>query len=144
MKKVFIFDCFGVLIDEGTFLPIQNGVLLLEHAKKCSDAVLMLTNATQGRMEQLKKTYPDIFGNMVDIVTTTETGFLKPSSEHFVYLLDKHHLNAQDCIFIDDAHANIQAACELGMQVILFDTYGDDGLDHYKEKIKERIDGCKS
>lgn len=58
---------------------------------------------------------------------------LKPSLEIFHLLLDRYHLKAEECLFIDDSYANIMAARELGMDGIQLN-YGVNLM----EKLKER------
>jgi FMN phosphatase YigB (HAD superfamily) len=118
--EVVIFDCFGVLINEETFTVIPPGVALLHCAIADQKKIYMLTNATQKRMEQLQEKYPAVFTIFIDIVTPCETGFKKPSPEHFNYLLAKHTLIASHCLFIDDAVSNTHTAQSLGMHIHLF------------------------
>ena len=50
-------------------------------------------------------------------VTGVQTCAL-PISRIYKILLDKYHLKAGECIFIDDNRANVQTAFQLGMNSI--------------------------
>ena len=45
---------------------------------------------------------------------------VKPDPRLFQVLLDRYSLQAKDCIFIDDNPANVEAACRMGMDGIVF------------------------
>ncbi len=49
----------------------------------------------------------------------------KPDSAIYRHLLDKYHLKAEECVFLDDKPANIEAAEALGIQSILFTGYAN-------------------
>lgn len=46
---------------------------------------------------------------------------VKPDPRLFQVLLDRYGLQAKDCIFIDDNPANVEAACRMGMEGIVFE-----------------------
>ncbi len=46
---------------------------------------------------------------------------VKPDPRLFQVLLDRYSLQAKDCIFIDDNPANVEAACRMGMEGIVFE-----------------------
>ena len=48
-------------------------------------------------------------------------GICKPDRRIYEYLLFKYGLKAEECVFIDDLPANIEAANEVGIHGILFD-----------------------
>ncbi len=48
-------------------------------------------------------------------------GICKPDRRIYDYLLFKYGLKAEECVFIDDLPANIEAANEVGIHGILFD-----------------------
>ncbi|MFZ4762390.1 MAG: HAD-IA family hydrolase [Alphaproteobacteria bacterium] len=61
--------------------------------------------------------YPAMF---IDVAVSGKLGIAKPDKRIFQYLFDKNALNPQKGLFIDDKPANIEAACGLGMQGIIF------------------------
>ncbi len=54
------------------------------------------------------------------IVISGEEKLVKPDPRIFTRLLERYHLRAPGCIFIDDNQANISKAADLGFETILF------------------------
>lgn len=55
-----------------------------------------------------------------DYVVSGDAGMVKPNPAIFRLLLDRFGLRAEECIFIDDNPANVEAASGLGLRGILF------------------------
>ena len=72
------------------------------------------------------ETFPEArerFGilQMIDrYVVSGAERLVKPDHRLFQVLLDRYHLNAKECAFIDDNPDNVQTAKEMGMQGIVF------------------------
>ena len=49
--------------------------------------------------------------------------FTKPEPEIFTALFEKYNLKPEECVFLDDNQRNVEAAQELGMNVIQFTEY---------------------
>ena len=47
---------------------------------------------------------------------------IKPEKEIYDLLLSKYHLNAEECVFIDDTPVNVEAAVKHGFSGICFKT----------------------
>ena len=60
---------------------------------------------------------------------------LKPEKEIYVALIEKYSLNPEECIFIDDTHANIIASEKLGIKGIHY-----TGQEELREMLKEYIE----
>ena len=77
------------------------------------------------------ETFPEArnhFGilQMIDrYVVSGAERLVKPDHRLFKVLLDRYHLQAEDCTFVDDNPANVEAARQMGMQGIVF-TGADD------------------
>lgn len=56
------------------------------------------------------------------IVVSGEEKMIKPDKNIFLLLLDRYHLKAESCIFIDDNIHNIKAAEEVGLYGIHFES----------------------
>ncbi|KXT84982.1 HAD superfamily hydrolase [Streptococcus sp. DD11] len=52
-------------------------------------------------------------------ILSSEVGAVKPDREIYLELLEKYHLQAEECVFIDDIEANLEAAADLGFATIL-------------------------
>ena len=62
---------------------------------------------------------------------------LKPDSEFYRCLLEKYHLKAEECIFVDDLKVNADGASQVGIHGIQFLSYEDanekiERLLHYE------------
>lgn len=58
---------------------------------------------------------------MIDrYVVSGAEGFIKPDARLFRVLLDRYHLKAEECVFVDDNPDNVAAAKALGMESIVF------------------------
>jgi 2-haloacid dehalogenase len=60
--------------------------------------------------------YP-VFKEFDGRVVSYELGIVKPDPEIFRVLLDRFNLRAEECLFVDDSRANIDAAKQLGFHV---------------------------
>ena len=54
------------------------------------------------------------------IVVSGEEKMKKPDKRIYYTLLERYHLKAKDCIFIDDSHANVDMANDRGIHGILW------------------------
>ncbi len=58
---------------------------------------------------------------MIDrYVVSGAEGLVKPDPRLFQVLIDRYNLNVEECIFIDDNPTNVEVACRMGMQGIVF------------------------
>lgn len=61
---------------------------------------------------------------------------IKPDAKIYETLLEKYHLTADECVFIDDRQENVEGAKKVGIQGICFETF-----EQVKEDLKQyRID----
>lgn len=65
---------------------------------------------------------------------------VKPSQRIYQILLERYYLNPEECLFIDDMKANIEAAMEIGMDGFLFENNVDKLKQYITEKEKENAD----
>lgn len=63
------------------------------------------------------------------VFVSHEINVRKPDPKIFHYLLENTKIKPEECVFIDDKEANVNAAKDLGMQGYVFD--GVDGLRGY-------------
>ena len=55
------------------------------------------------------------------LVISGEIGLVKPNTDIYEYLLEKHGLDASECLFVDDRADNIEAGEKVGIKGYLFD-----------------------
>lgn len=101
--------------------------LLAEVLKKYE--VFGLTNWSMETFPEARKHFGIL--QMIDrYVVSAEEHLIKPDPRLFQVLLDRYHLKAEDCIFIDDNPDNVAAACRMGMHGIHF-----IGADDLRQKL---------
>lgn len=83
--------------------------------------VALLSNLASDMAGRIKKLHN--VDNMFEIkVFSYELGVMKPDSKIYLHILEKLQLKPNDCLFIDDSKANIEAAEKLGISTIYFRT----------------------
>ena len=101
--------------------------LLTEVLKKYE--VFGLTNWSMETFPEARERFGIL--QMIDrYVVSAEEHLIKPDPRLFRVLLDRYQLKAEDCIFVDDNHDNVAAACRMGMHGIHF-----IGADDLRQKL---------
>ncbi len=59
---------------------------------------------------------------------------IKPEPEIYQLLIQTYNLKAEECVFLDDKQENIEAAIEMGMKGIVFQSY-----EQAREELKQWI-----
>ena len=98
---------------------IAGSVDILRRLKEAHYPLYGLSNYPTEKFPLAREKYA-FFGWFDAIVLSGEVGLIKPDPAIFHLLLAKIGRTAQDCIFIDDASANIASARELGFTAIQF------------------------
>ncbi len=80
----------------------------------------MLTNIDKETFSNLLHRYPEIFGLFEGIVTSYETGLVKPDPEIYKILLERYSINTTTACYIDDQEDNVAVAQQFGIRTILF------------------------
>lgn len=62
----------------------------------------------------------EVLRKMDGIVVSGQEKYIKPEPELYRILLDRYHLQAQNCVFIDDNPTNTAAGAALGFDTIVF------------------------
>lgn len=99
---------------------LPDGVKLLRELKDRDYRIWGLTNWSAETIQIAYRKY-DFFQLFDGIVVSEEEKLIKPDRRIYEVLLDRYKLNAEESVFIDDNHANIKTAQELGFKAILFD-----------------------
>ncbi|RNI18166.1 HAD family hydrolase [Flexivirga caeni] len=101
--------------------PIDGTVAILKQLHAAQIPLVALTNWSAETFPIALDTF-DFLDLFEDIVVSGEEGVAKPDPEIFEELEDRiRHLGSlDDCIFIDDSLANVQAATAAGMDAIAF------------------------
>ncbi len=103
---------------------IDGSVRILSRLRLRGWPVYGLSNYSVEKFRLIKPDYP--FFNWFDgYLLSGEVGITKPDRRIFEILLGRIHRSAEESIFIDDSPANIEAARQLGFEVILFTSPAD-------------------
>lgn len=94
-------------------------VEIMKRLKKAGYPLYGLSNWSAETFPIAREKY-DFFHLLDDIVISGEVGMIKPDPEIFEHLLEKIDKPAQECLFIDDAPANIEQAHKMGFATIHF------------------------
>ncbi|GAB3498437.1 HAD family phosphatase [Flexivirga lutea] len=103
--------------------PIDGTVDILKQLHAAGIPLIALTNWSAETFPVALDTF-DFLDLFEDIIVSGEEGVAKPDPEIFEELADRvRHLGSlDDCVFIDDKLANVQAATDAGMDAIAFTT----------------------
>ncbi len=95
---------------------IGENVACLRELKSQGYHIYGLTNWSAETLPGVMAQY-DFFQLMDGIVVSGEEHLLKPDIRIYQTLLDRYHLRADECLFIDDSPKNIEGAKQAGLSV---------------------------
>lgn len=99
-------------------LPMEGMHALLQELKENDYRLYLLSNARE-TVHMYGKRIPglELFdGKMF----SCDVGILKPQQRIFEALCDEYHLLPEECFFVDDVTANVEAAMGIGFQATVF------------------------
>lgn len=113
-----------ILMYYGSWIQMMGGYIegMLPIVKELKDKGYKL----YGLSNWSKETFPliiedyEVFKYLEGYVVSGFEGIKKPSPEIYQILLQRYNLKAEECIFIDDSPANIEAGQAQGISGILF------------------------
>jgi 2-haloacid dehalogenase len=98
-----------------------ESVVLLADLQKAGYKTYGLSNWAAETFPPTRKAHP-FFDTFDGIVLSSEVKVCKPEPEIYKILLVRYHLQASESVFIDDRQENVDAAKDLGIHVVLFQT----------------------
>ena len=108
-------------------------VEIIKQLKRAGYSLYGLSNWSAETFPIAREKY-DFFGLLDDIVISGEVGTIKPEPEIFEILLQKIGRPSKECLFIDDAIANIDQARKMGFATIHFQS--PEQLDSELHKLQ--------
>jgi len=96
-----------------------SGTVSLLYRLKEKYGIYGLTNWSAETITIAYARYP-FFKDFDGIVVSAEEKVTKPDQRIYQILLERYHLTAESCLFIDDSLKNVVAARDLGMPAIHF------------------------
>ena len=112
---------------------VPGMVAWIEELKAQGYGLYGLSNWSHETFPLVKDKYP-AFGMMDGIVLSGEELIGKPDPRIYQILLDRYGLKAEECVFVDDRLANIQAGEQLGIRGIVF-----DNCEQARKEFSERF-----
>jgi 2-haloacid dehalogenase len=100
---------------------MDGTVDILKELKRAGYPLYGLSNWSAETFPHARQKH-NFFGLLDDMVISGEVGHIKPHPEIFHILLDRIGRPAEECLFIDDALANIQQAQKMGFATIHFES----------------------
>jgi len=94
--------------------------------------LILLSNTNEIHIDWVKENVPffEDFKNCFDaFYLSHEVNFRKPDANIYEFVMNKHELNAEECLFIDDTSANTEAAKQLGIHVWNLEPTREDVID---------------
>jgi 2-haloacid dehalogenase len=105
----------------GESLP--GTVELMKELKRAGYPLYGLSNWSAETFPYARQKH-DFFDLLDDMVISGEVGHVKPHPEIFQIMIDRIGKPANECLFIDDALANIEQAQKMGFAVVHFQSPG--------------------
>lgn len=99
--------------------PIEGSVAILKALKDRQYPLYGLTNWSAETFPYVYYTH-EFFHYFLDIVVSGREQVIKPEEKIYHIFLERNHLSADTCIFIDDNADNVKAAEKMGMAGIVF------------------------
>lgn len=131
-EKEYILQFFQTWYYELPMIAEMNDWII--SLKKEGYRIYLLSNAPVIFEEHID-TYP-IMKYFDGRVLSASIRMSKPNSDIYEYLLDKYHLNASECFFIDDREENVEGALNCGIDAMVY--HGN--LEEIKAKIYNRTE----
>lgn len=102
---------------------IEENVAVLQRLREAGVPTYSITNFSGAKFREAQARFPFLAGFDGAVVSGDER-LLKPDPAIYRVLLTRYDLAAEDCLFVDDSVANVEAARSVGMQAI-----------HYREPL---------
>jgi 2-haloacid dehalogenase len=99
--------------------PIDGSVEILRRLKAAGVPCYALTNMETETFPLRVERFP-FLGWFDGVVVSGFEGVVKPEPEIFERLLERFDLVPEATLFVDDSPRNVRAACDLGIQAVLF------------------------
>ncbi|MBR6531363.1 MAG: HAD family phosphatase [Clostridia bacterium] len=115
-----------ILDHEGEMPPIEEMFPIVKRLKENGYNIYLLSNCP-GWFDDFKKSVP-AFDFFDGFIISAKYNLIKPGEEIYKVLFREFSLIPEECFFIDDSPANIEAARKLGMQGHCFDDKSFDRL----------------
>lgn len=93
----------------------------VQELKEKGYKVLVLSNFSSKGYRECRKAL-DFLDYVDGGILSFQENVVKPEPEIYKLLLERYHLNPEECVFMDDTERNLPAAREFGIHTILFES----------------------
>lgn len=111
-----------------TFRENEEMAALLQFLKQ-DRPLYLLSNTNDSHYTYLERTH-NVSRHFEELILSYLVGFSKPEEAIYHEVMKRSGLKAEECLFVDDLPANIEAASKLGMNTIRF-----VGIADLKERL---------
>ena len=115
--------------------PVEGALEFYKLVKEKGYHTYVLSNACN----RFYRYFPQFYdlNSFEGVVVSSDVKMIKPHPEIYKYLLETYDLNPQECLFIDDVKANIEAAEKAGIQGFVFQNNYEELKEVLRCKGKE-------
>lgn len=99
--------------------------------------LILLSNTNEIHIDWIKQNVPffEDFKNCFDaFYLSHEINYRKPDAAIYKFVLEKHNLKPEECLFIDDTRENTDAAAALGLHIWNLEPTREDVIDLFTAK----------
>lgn len=107
----------------------------IKELKKKGYHIYVISNFSKKAHEECTKAL-DFMEEIDGGILSYQVKLIKPSPEIYQLLCRKYHLNAEECVFIDDLPRNVEAARKEGMKGLVFES-----LDQAQKELEVILAG---
>ena len=99
--------------------PLEKSVKLCEDARKWGYRTYVLSNAAADEFYRYFPKFSPLEA-FDGVMISSDVHLIKPDVRIYECLLEKYHLNPEECLFFDDREDNVEGARKAGMQAMVF------------------------
>ena len=104
--------------------PVEGALEFYALVKEKGYRTFVLSNACNRFYGYFPRFYD--LNSFEGVVVSSDVKMIKPNPEIYEYILKTHELNPEECLFIDDVEANVEAAKAAGINGFVFqNNYGE-------------------
>lgn len=124
--------------DWGVLLQVNQDVIQwVQRSKQAGYHVYLLSNLQKTTWDYLTSQQAALLSLLDGQVLSFQEKLLKPQKEIFQVLLQRYHLNPENCLFFDDRPENIEGGRACGISGVIFTGWPDleQAYQNYQIKI---------
>lgn len=129
-----IVSCWNAILGD---LPRYRFQFIKKLSEEKNFQLILLSNTNEIHIKWIEAQVPFFaeFKKCFDaFYLSHEINFRKPDPEIYQFVLDKHRLKPEECLFIDDTKENTDAAAVLGIHTWNLDPTREDVIDLFTTK----------